>query len=147
MTLRERIVAEALTWEGTPYHHHAALKGIGCDCIGLIRGVARDVGLLSRDFTPDYYSPEWHLHNHEELMLWRMEALGCVRKDPEMALPGDCLLFQYGKACSHAGFLVSSAPLRLIHSSIMDKRVIQQTLTRDLCNRWRHAYVLPEVPR
>ena len=29
MTIRETIIAEARAWIGTPYHHQAALKGVG----------------------------------------------------------------------------------------------------------------------
>ncbi|GJE41916.1 NlpC/P60 family protein [Methylobacterium soli] len=36
-------VAEARTWLGTPYRHQASLKGVGCDCLGLVRGVWRGV--------------------------------------------------------------------------------------------------------
>lgn len=39
----EDIIAEAKTWIGTPYHHQASLKGVGCDCIGLIRGILREL--------------------------------------------------------------------------------------------------------
>ena len=35
----ERAVAEAEKWIGTPYRHQAAEIGVGCDCLGLIRGV------------------------------------------------------------------------------------------------------------
>lgn len=146
MTLRERIVQEALTWEHTPFHHHAALKGVGCDCIGLVRGVAMAVGLLDPHYQPAYYSPQWHLHQSDEQLREALERLGCVRRDPALCLPGDCLLFQYGKVCSHAGVVVSTAPLRLVHSSMVDKRVVHQALTRDLQQRWRHTYVLPGVP-
>ncbi len=38
---RDEIVAETLTWLGTPYRHQASLKGVGCDCLGLVRGVWR----------------------------------------------------------------------------------------------------------
>ena len=37
------IVAEARAWIGTPYRHQASLKGVGCDCLGLLRGVWRAV--------------------------------------------------------------------------------------------------------
>lgn len=144
MTLRERLIQEALTWEDTPYHHHAALKGVGCDCVGLIRGVAKAVGLVA--YEPQYYSPQWGQHNDDERLLGALEELGCLRRDPELALPGDCLLFQFGKTCSHAALLVSSAPLRIIHASLKDGRVVHQTITRTLQLRWRHAYVLPGVP-
>jgi cell wall-associated NlpC family hydrolase len=38
---RDQIVAEARSWIGTPYRHQASLKGVGCDCLGLVRGVWR----------------------------------------------------------------------------------------------------------
>jgi len=39
--LRAAIVTEARRWIGTPYHHRASLRGVGTDCLGLIRGVWR----------------------------------------------------------------------------------------------------------
>ncbi len=38
------VAAEARLWLGTPYRHQASLRGVGCDCLGLLRGVWR--GLL-----------------------------------------------------------------------------------------------------
>ncbi|MGE3144760.1 MAG: NlpC/P60 family protein [Pseudorhodoplanes sp.] len=40
---RSLIVAEARRWIGTPYRHQASLRGVGCDCLGLVRGVWRAV--------------------------------------------------------------------------------------------------------
>ena len=40
---RARIVATARSWLGTPYHHQASLRGVGCDCLGLVRGVWREL--------------------------------------------------------------------------------------------------------
>jgi cell wall-associated NlpC family hydrolase len=40
---RAAIVAEARSWIGTPYRHQASLKGVGTDCLGLLRGVWRGV--------------------------------------------------------------------------------------------------------
>ncbi len=38
-----RIVTAARAWIGTPYLHQASAKGAVCDCLGLIRGVWREV--------------------------------------------------------------------------------------------------------
>lgn len=46
---RQRVVTEARTWLGTPFHHQAALKGVGCDCAGLIRGVGEVSGAIKID--------------------------------------------------------------------------------------------------
>src|SRR5690606_6011340 len=54
----DEIVAEALSWLGTPYRHQAYSKGVGCDCLGLIRGVWRslygDELEVPADYTPDW---------------------------------------------------------------------------------------------
>ena len=47
--MREQIVSEARRWIGTPYHHQAALCGVGVDCVGLIRGVGHATGALPED--------------------------------------------------------------------------------------------------
>ena len=39
----ERVIAAARGWLGTPYHDQASVKGVGCDCLGLVRGVWRDL--------------------------------------------------------------------------------------------------------
>lgn len=49
MTTRAEIVAEARSWVGTPWHHMAHLKGVGCDCIGFLRGVATARGIVDKD--------------------------------------------------------------------------------------------------
>jgi NlpC/P60 family putative phage cell wall peptidase len=56
--MRRKVEAAALTWLGTPYHHGAAAKGAGCDCLGLLRGVWADLyGEQLPVVTP--YSPAW----------------------------------------------------------------------------------------
>ncbi len=43
---------------GTPYHHQASLKGVGCDCLGLLRGVWRGV-MGQEPEAPPAYSFDW----------------------------------------------------------------------------------------
>jgi NlpC/P60 family putative phage cell wall peptidase len=38
-----RVVAAARGWLGTPYHDQASVRDVGCDCLGLVRGVWREV--------------------------------------------------------------------------------------------------------
>jgi len=54
----DRVIASAKSWLGTPYHDQASLKGIGCDCLGLARGVWRDVVGLE-PAAPPPYSRDW----------------------------------------------------------------------------------------
>ncbi|MCA3561488.1 MAG: C40 family peptidase [Aestuariivirga sp.] len=58
MAAEDRIVAAARGWIGTPYLHQASLKGVGTDCLGLVRGVWREV-VGEEPETPPPYQPGW----------------------------------------------------------------------------------------
>lgn len=53
---RDEIVAAARGWIGTPYQHQASLKGVGADCLGLVRGVWRGIVGPEPEETPAYTS-------------------------------------------------------------------------------------------
>ena len=61
------VVAEARSWIGTPYRHQASLKGVGCDCLGLLRGVWRAVAGAEPEMPPPY-SPDWAEAGADTLM-------------------------------------------------------------------------------
>ena len=52
-TAPARIVKATRSWIGTPYHDQASVRGVGCDCLGLLRGAfeglaaTRDLGALA----------------------------------------------------------------------------------------------------
>lgn len=50
----ETIVAQARGWLGTPYRHQASLQGVGCDCLGLVRGVWRGLYGAEPEAAPPY---------------------------------------------------------------------------------------------
>jgi cell wall-associated NlpC family hydrolase len=43
--MEDRVIQVARTWIGTRFHHQGRTKGVGVDCIGLIVGVAKELGL------------------------------------------------------------------------------------------------------
>ncbi len=125
---RQAVVAEARTWEGTPWHHQGRVKGAGVDCLMLIAGVFEAAGLVPHlaivpdpeqltaapqasgpIFVPNY-PPDWHLHRSEELAQGIVERF--AREIPGPPLPGDVGLCQYGRVLSH-GFIVLDWPLIL----------------------------------
>lgn len=115
---RERVVAAARDWLGTPYRHQASCKGVGCDCLGLIRGVWREVLGPEPERAPAY-TPDWAEATGEERLLGAAHRLMNRVRD-ENAQRGDILLFRMierGPA-KHVGILVSDtlAEGRLIHA-------------------------------
>jgi len=104
------IVEAARAWVGTPYRHRAALRGVGCDCIGLLRGVwaevvgeAPEVPLYRADWRDGAHSAELR----ELAERWLVPA--------ELA-PGAVLLFRIGASMAprHCGILVGEG--RFVHA-------------------------------
>src|SRR5215813_7037573 len=110
---RQLIVAETRRWIGTPYRHQASLKGVGCDCLGLVRGVWRAVCGAEPEPVPPYSSDWAEATRREEF------ANAAGRHLVEIASghfqPGDVLLFRWrnGLAAKHAAIAV--APDRMVH--------------------------------
>jgi len=90
---REAIIHAARTWIGTPYLHQASLRGEGCDCLGLVRGVWRDVcGEEPEDTGP--YTPDWAEATRQE----RLADAGfrhLVHIGVQDFAQGDVLLFRW----------------------------------------------------
>ena len=106
MSAAERIVAEARSWIGTPYRHQASLKGIGCDCLGLLRGVGREV-VGSEPEAPPPYSQDWAEAGADALVAAARRFL-CERERSAFAA-GDVLLFRWrpGLPAKHCAIATS----------------------------------------
>ena len=110
----DAIVAEARLWIGTPYRHQASLRGVGCDCLGLVRGVWRAV-VGPEPERPGAYSPDWAEASGEE-RLARAGERHFIRIEPALFAAGDVLLFRWrgGAPAKHLG--IASSPTRMIHA-------------------------------
>ncbi|MGH2505899.1 MAG: C40 family peptidase [Ktedonobacteraceae bacterium] len=97
-----RIVTEAVSWLGTPYHHMGDVKGSGVDCAMLLVRVFCDVGLVPK-IDPRPYPGQFYLHSDEPRYLrWIMEYSDQVKD----SRPGDVALFKFGRCISHAGIVI-----------------------------------------
>ena len=111
---RASVVASARTWIGTPYRHQASVKGVGCDCLGLVRGVWRDVFGDEPELPPPY-APDWaEATSRETLADAALRHLAPLGLD-EFA-EGDVLLFRWreGFVAKHAAIVAS--PATMIHA-------------------------------
>ncbi|MEX0301009.1 MAG: NlpC/P60 family protein [Leisingera sp.] len=87
-----RVVSAARGWIGTPYVHQASCKGAGCDCLGLIRGLWREIR-GSEPESPPAYTMDWSEPQGAEA-LWQAARRHLVEKPLQDAAPGDVLLFR-----------------------------------------------------
>jgi cell wall-associated NlpC family hydrolase len=107
---RELVVAEALSWRGTKYHHRASVKGEGVDCAQFLVRVYGDLQLIPA-ITIGEYSPQWFLHQGEEKYLEWVERY-CHQV--EEALPGDIALYRMGRCLAHGAIILDAQ--RKIHA-------------------------------
>jgi cell wall-associated NlpC family hydrolase len=107
--IRAAIVAEARTWLGTPYHHHARIKGAGVDCAQILLAVYCDALGLAPSFDAGHYSTQWHLHRSEELYLQWLAMAGARRV--QTPAPGDIAMFRFGRTYSHSAIHVGDGLL------------------------------------
>ena len=115
--LRVAIVAEAMSWIGTPYVPESGeVKGTegGVDCGRLLQHVFINAGAVP-DFDIPHYAEQWHLHQVEEKYLGIVESFATeVAAPPERRpLPADIVLFRFGKCYAH-GAIVIDWP-RIVH--------------------------------
>lgn len=114
MPTRTAIVAAARGWIGTPYRHQASLRGIGCDCLGLIRGVWREL-IGPEPEAPPPYTPDWaEAQGRETLALAAARHLLAIPLSDAQA--GDVLLFRWRDHLPAKHCAILSGPATLIHA-------------------------------
>ena len=137
---RSAIVAVTRSWLGTPYHHQMSAKGLGTDCLGLVRGVWREVYGTEPEAMPAY-ARDWAEAGGLETLLTaarrHFDEIDSVR-----AVPGDVLVFRYrpGAAAKHMGVL--SGADTMIHACVSGP-VCQITLTPWWRRRIAAAFAFP----
>jgi NlpC/P60 family putative phage cell wall peptidase len=137
---RNDIITEAMSWVGTPYHHQASLKGVGCDCLGLVRGIYRAL------YGPEPAKVPAYAQHHagaegERLIAGIAEHLSRVEAP---GAPGDVIVFRLreGQPARHCGVLI--APLRFVHA-VSGRSVSAVTLSGWWARRIAACFAFPCV--
>ena len=127
-------------WIGTPYHDQASVRGVGCDCLGLLRGVWRDVvGPEPMPVPP--YSRDWGEAGPVEVLA---EAARAAMQELDVAevRAGDIILFRMraGAIAKHVGILSGGG--RFVHA-YERTGVIEEHLTPAWQRRIAFAFRFP----
>ncbi|WP_245863851.1 peptidase P60 [Caulobacter mirabilis] len=125
------MVAAARRWIGTPYRHQASLRGVGCDCLGLVRGLWRELAGDEPE-PPPPYRPDWAETDPTERLLAAAERH--LRPVPiDQARPGDILLFRMSPdACvKHCAVLSAT-----VGPGAPDPRIVHAYWGRAVVESW-----------
>ncbi len=147
--IREKVVAEARSWLGTPFHIGARVKGAGVDCGQLLYCVYHACGLIPEQ-EAGLFAGDWFCHTTEQKYQFRMfrhaykivegRAYGSLA-----AKPGSAVLVKVADSqiYNHGGIVVGWP--RIIHAG--SERVEQVNATLDpwwSCNTVMHFDLWPE---
>lgn len=142
MVSRADIIAEARSWTDTPYAHQASLKAVGCDCLGLVRGVWRAVYSAEPEEPPPYTRDWAEAHGRETLA----EAAGrhMIPVASDDIRPGDVLLFAMKDHSPAKHCAIMTAPGRMVHS-IEAHAVAEVSPWPERGRRMRFAFSFPDL--
>lgn len=143
MTQGDRIVAHARGWLGTPYLHQASLKGGGTDCLGLIRGIWREI-VGSEPCVPPSYTRDWGEYSGDEILL-AAASRWLVPRPLEERQIGDVLLFRMraGAVAKHLGILSAAGPTPNFIHAYSGHGVVESPLSEPWARRIVSAFAFP----
>lgn len=99
---------------GTPYHDQACVRGVGCDCLGLLRGVFVEITGRTPE-EPMNYSPDWGNVDKDERLLQAGHKY-LVPVDYDGWKPGDVLVFRVKRAASAKHCAIAVSETEMIHA-------------------------------
>jgi NlpC/P60 family putative phage cell wall peptidase len=139
---RSELVIAARRWIGTPFHHQASLCQIGCDCLGLVRGVWREVIGPEPEETPPY-GVDWAATKRADHLKDALARHFHSHDKPDYRA-GDVLLFRFrphGPA-THLG--VATSPTHMVHAH-SGANVTETTIGAPWRKRLVGAFIFPGV--
>jgi len=136
------VIAAARKWLGTPYHDQASLRGVGCDCLGLARGVWREV-VGPEPFPIPPYSRDWGETGSREVLAEGARRM-MIAVEPAQTPVGALVLFRMmpRAIAKHVGIL--TGPDCFIHA-YERLGVIEQPLTSSWQRRIAFAFLFPVI--
>lgn len=138
------ILAAARSWVGTPYCHQASAKGLGTDCLGLLRGVWREVLGVEPEAVPPY-TDDWAEPARREVLHEAAERW--LRAKPlAVAEPGDVLLFRMrdNGIAKHLGIQAEIVPAPSFIHAYTGHGVTESPLSRPWQRRIIARFAFPK---
>jgi NlpC/P60 family putative phage cell wall peptidase len=136
----------ARAWLGTPYLHQSSVQGVGCDCLGLARGIWRALhGQEPWELPP--YSRDWGEAGAREVLAYAARAV-LIEIPRDQAGPGALILFRMapGTPAKHCGLLGDSVIRPTLIHAYDRCGVVEEAFTPAWARRAAFAFVFPAPP-
>ncbi|MEM9668828.1 MAG: peptidase P60 [Pseudomonadota bacterium] len=139
---RDEVIGVAREWLGTPYQHQVSVKGVGTDCLGLLRGIWRACEGAEPEQIPPY-TPDWAEHRETDSLT--DAARYHLREIPiGEARSADVLLFRMALGCPAKHCAILSGPDRIIHA-YWGRAVVETRLVPWWKRRISGAFSFPSI--
>lgn len=137
------VVRVARGWLGTPYVHQASRRGAGCDCLGLLRGVWREI-LGAEPCSVPPYTPDWGEPAGQEI-LQEAALRHLLPADPQVPAEGDVLLFRMRQTGigKHIGLQANVGPMPSFIHAYTGHGVTESAFSRPWQSRLVARFRLP----
>lgn len=109
--LIDRIVKEARSWIGTPYHHKSMIKGVGVDCGGLLYQVYKPIIPAIGTF-PSSYAEDWSMHKDDNEIY--LDFIMPYVIEVPFPIVGGVSVWKYGRNYAHGSIVVADG--RWVHA-------------------------------
>lgn len=131
----EAAVRIAREWIGTPYLHQASVRGAGTDCLGLLRGIWRELYGAEPELVPPY-TADWSEPGGEE-RLWSAAMRHLCPAEDRAAMPGDIALFRMcdGAVAKHLGILAACGAAPTFVHAFSGHEVLESPLSAPWARR------------
>lgn len=140
------VLAIARAWLGTPYLHQSSVQGVGCDCLGLARGIWRALhGDEPWEVPP--YSRDWGEAGRREVLAEAARA-ALIEVSLGDAGPGSLILFRMvtGVPAKHCGILGASVMRPSLIHAYDRSGVVEEAFTPAWARRAGFAFLFPAAP-
>ena len=145
--MADSVVAIARSWIGTPYVHQASVRGAGTDCLGLVRGIWREIYGCEPEVAPAY-TPDWGEVGGRDLLLDTARRLMVELAVTDPLVPGQMLLFRMrqGAVAKHLGVLARGGPAPQFIHAYDGHGVTESPLTAPWARRIAARFRFPDSP-
>jgi len=121
-------------WLGTPFRHHAGVKGLGTDCLHMVKGVTEELGIRSPKIPK--YPKDWHQHQHKDMMIEGLDSAKTLELQPDInPRNGDVVVFKFGNVNSHVAIYCDG----MLYHAVFASGVI--------CSSYKDAYFQSRIRR
>ena len=138
--LRADFARLAIEWAKAevPYQHRGTNRQ-GCDCTGILIGIAREMGFL-KNYKLRKYPSDWNLHaGAGNQVIEEISKFGHEINQSQSGI-GDIAVMRFGKCPAHCGIIVNEN-LIMVHCLKTNKRVKFDILKNSMwSSRWLTTY-------